>query len=78
MRRGRTHTSPALIDLPDLVILGAEPVGLKLEVRVETSSSRSGFPVCGVRTHVTDGSVVAFVNLPVDGRLTTLCWHKRR
>lgn len=68
-----------MIGLPAITFLFGEdgPEG-EAVVHVETVASRVGCPSCGSVAKVKERPRVELIDLPVFGRPSRLCWHKRR
>jgi transposase len=67
------------VDLPDISVLGVEGNYREpLVIHFESKRVDVGCPECGVVAQVKDRPLVTLVDLPVNGRPTTLVWHKRR
>jgi len=67
------------VDLPDVRVRGVEGNYREpLVIHFESKRVDVGCPECGVVAQVKDRPLVTLVDLPVNGRPTTLVWHKRR
>jgi transposase len=67
------------VDLPEINVLGVEgDYRQPLTVHFESRRSVVGCPECGVVASVKDRPLVTLVDLPINGRPTSLVWHKRR
>jgi transposase len=73
-----TRTCAILVDLPDIVVLGAEREGSMLSVHIQTKAAMTGCPSCGVVAQIKERVRVSYCDLPVYGIASTLVWHKRR
>ena len=77
MNQDPTLTCAVLVDLPEIIVLGAEREGSMLSVHVETEAAPTGCPGCGVVAQVKERVRVPYCDLPVYGIASTLIWHKR-
>jgi transposase len=67
------------VDLPEINVLGVEGEHREpLTVHFESRRAVVGCPECGVVARVKDRPLVTLVDLPINGRPTSLVWHKRR
>jgi transposase len=67
------------VDLPDIKVRGVEGNFREpLVIHFESKRVDVGCPECGVVAQVKDRPLVTLVDLPVNGRPTSLVWHKRR
>ncbi len=67
------------VDLPDVTVRGVEGNHREpLIIHFESKRVDEGCPECGVVAQVKDRPLVTLVDLPVNGRPTSLVWHKRR
>src|SRR5487761_445238 len=67
------------VDLLDINVRGVEGNYREpLIIHFESKRVDVGCPECGVVAQVKDRPLVTLVDLPVNGRATTLVWHKRR
>jgi transposase len=67
------------VDLPNVNVRGVEGNYREpLVIHFESKRSDVGCPECGVVAQVKDRPLVTLVDLPVNGRPTSLVWHKRR
>lgn len=67
------------VDLEGISVLGVEgDYREPLIVHFESRQAVVGCPECGVVARVKDRPLVTLVDLPINGRPTSLVWHKRR
>ena len=79
METDPTRMCERFVDLLDISVRGLEGNYREpLIVHFESKRVDVGCPGCGVVAQVKDRPLVTLVDLPVNGRATTLVWHKRR
>ena len=79
METDPTRMCERFVDLPDVTVRGVEGGHREpLVIHFESKRVDVGCPECGVVAQVKDRPLVTLVDLPVNGRPTTLVWHKRR
>jgi transposase len=68
-----------MIGLSGVRFLGCEDGACgEAKIHVESTVDRSGCPRCGSVAQVKDRPAVELIDLPLQGRVTRLVWHKRR
>jgi len=74
-----TRMCERFVDLLDINVRGVEgDYREPFVIHFESKRIDVGCPECGVVARVKDRPLVTLVDLPINGRPTTLVWHKRR
>jgi transposase len=73
-----SDTAAVLVGMPEFVVLSAVEEDGEVWLLVETRTSVTACPSCGVRAKAKDRRETMVRDLPVAGRPTVLVWRKRR
>ncbi len=77
METDPTRMCERFVNLPDVSVLGFDgDCRDPLVIQFESKRVDEGCPECGVVASVKDRPFVTLVDLPVNGRATTVVWHK--